>query len=318
MLLDREKSSTKDYPGLPSVVAKGLINKYQRNHKCREILHISVPISGDCGRQVKLENNCRIRVPALFGKQVIEIQPRHEIIGDIRSVEIFKKKRVLYLSYTYCVRKADLAVEGLVGVDRNYKGNVAVLANLKTGEVRKFGPSAGDLAKNFRDRRAKLQRKLVARNSKKARAKNALKRLSRKQQNRVRDINHKVSRGIVDYATEHCCAIVLEDLGTVRKSKIRRSVQKAQWSYFQLETFIKYKAALRGVPVVYVNPRNTSRTCSKCGEINLPVGKKYKCTECGHFDHRDANAAFNIAKAVLFRWQAEDLRASSVGHADGP
>lgn len=318
MLRDRTKSSTRDYPALPSVVAKGLINKYQRNHRCQEIQRISVPVSGDCGRQVKLENGRRLRVPALFGKRVIEICPRHEIVGDIRGVELFKKKRVLYLSYTYCVRKRDLEITGLVGVDRNYSGNVAVLANLRTGEVRKFGPSAGDLTKNFRNRRRRLQKKLKAGHPKKAGVKNALKRLSGKQQNRVRNINHKVSRGVVEYAAEHRCAIVLEDLGATRKSKIGHRVQKAQWSYFQLETFIRYKAALLGVPVVHVDPKNTSRACSRCGTINVPSGKKYVCASCGHFDHRDANAAFNIAKVALVRWQAEDLSASSAGPADGP
>ena len=91
----------------------------------------------------------------------------------------------------------------------------------------------------------------------------------------------------------------MEDLSGIKKGKIKHSTEKSQWSYAQLDTFIKYKASLLGIPIYYVNPRNTSKMCSRCGTINIPNGKSYKCSACGHFDHRDANAAFNIAKVFL-------------------
>jgi len=137
-----------------------------------------------------------------------------------------------------------------------------------------------------------------------------------KQSRRVKDINHKVSRSIVNIAKTHCSAIVLEDLGHIaKKGKAKKYVQKSQWSFYQLETFIKYKASLLSIPVYYVNPAYTSKRCSKCGTINNIVGKKYRC-KCGHFDHRDANAAHNIRLLGMVKTGA--LSQCPVGLIDNP
>jgi len=75
-----------------------------------------------------------------------------------------------------------------------------------------------------------------------------------------------------------------------------------------LETFIKYKAFLLGIPVFFVNPAYTSQVCSRCGSINKPNGKNYRCS-CSHFDHRDSNAVFNISANEWFLYE------QTVGHS---
>ncbi|WP_254591238.1 transposase [Methanocella conradii] len=53
---------------------------------------------------------------------------------------------------------------------------------------------------------------------------------------------------------------------------------------------------MAGVPVVLVDGRNTSRTCSDCGYVdkNNRHGQVFKCLACGHEENADINAAKNI------------------------
>lgn len=288
MIKDRTKNSSKYYKSIPCVVSKSLISKYQRNKKLKEIKKLVIPICGDKGKQVKIVEG-GIRIPAIFKKEIIPITVPKPIVGAIRQVEFFKRNKVWFMSYSYntpCIKTE--VFSGFIGVDRNSVDNVATIADVSTGKFRKIGSCTSSLTKNFRNRRANLQSKG---------AKNALVKIKRKQSFRIKEINHKVSRTIVDYAKEHRSVLVLEDLGQIsKKGKAKKYVQKSQWSFYQLETFIKYKAALLGVPVIYVNPAYTSQTCSKCGSLNKTNGKHYKCSSCGYFCHRDVNAAFNISK----------------------
>lgn len=49
--------------------------------------------------------------------------------------------------------------------------------------------------------------------------------------------------------------------------------------------------------VVFVDPRNTSRTCHECGHTdtgNRESQAVFQCQRCGHTAHADINAARNI------------------------
>lgn len=291
MIANRDKDSSKYYPTLPSVLSKALVRKYQRNKKCRRVKSLVLPVCGDKGRVVKLEKE-GFRIPAFFKKEVLPVEFPKPVIGFIRQAEFFKREGKWFcsLSYNTPIEKPR-SFSTTIGVDRNSVGNVATIASPETGIVRMLGPNAAKLKENYRNRRKNLQKagkfKLLAK-------------LNRMQSRRTRDINHKVSHAIVEHAQKHHSAIVLEDLQGIRKGKARRYVEKSQWAFYQLEQFILYKSVLSGVPVFYVNPRNTSKGCSQCGSINNPNGKHYKCSECGHVSHRDVNAAFNIAQRFLW------------------
>jgi IS605 OrfB family transposase len=116
-----------------------------------------------------------------------------------------------------------------------------------------------------------------------------------------RQTNHAISKSIVARAEDTKRAVALEDLGGIReRTTVRRSQRRRHlsWSFRQLRSFVEYKAAAKGVPVVFVDPRNTSRTCPSCGTIdkkNRPTREEFRCVSCGLAGPADRIAATNIA-----------------------
>jgi putative transposase len=144
--------------------------------------------------------------------------------------------------------------------------------------------------------RAKLQRKGTKS------AKRLLKKRSGREKRFAKDVNHCLSKAIVQTAKGTQRGIALEDLQGIREragktvSRRRRRVLHS-WSFFQLRAFIAYKAVRAGVRVVYVNPAYTSQTCSACGhceKANRKSQSKFLCRSCGFSAHADVNAAVNI------------------------
>ena len=115
----------------------------------------------------------------------------------------------------------------------------------------------------------------------------------RKVRNIRKDYLHKVSRMLVDTYD----VIVMEDLqiqNMVKNHHLARSIHDASWG--KLTNFVTYKAEEAGKTCELVNPRNTSKTCCICGNIQpIPLSQRtYSCPECGSVIGRDHNAAVNI------------------------
>ena len=132
-------------------------------------------------------------------------------------------------------------------------------------------------------------------------AKKQLKKLAGKEARFRKQENHRISKTIVAKAKGTGRGIALEDLTGIRDRTTVRKRQRNRysgWSFFQLRSFVEYKAELAGVPVVAVNPRSTSRTCSVCGhceKANRPSQAKFLCNHCGHSSNADLNSARNLA-----------------------
>jgi transposase len=70
----------------------------------------------------------------------------------------------------------------------------------------------------------------------------------------------------------------------------------ATWPFYQLATFIAYKAARAGIAVEWVDPAHTSQRCPACFRLNTADDRHYVCAQCGWTGHRDAVGAINISR----------------------
>jgi len=137
----------------------------------------------------------------------------------------------------------------------------------------------------------------------------------------MRDLNHKISATLVDIALRYDRpVIVLERLDGINnrlKGSKRFKRMVSSWTFRQLVTFIEYKAARYSIPVVFADPRGTSRTCPKCGHstrANRPNQSRFRCVACNYQGNADAVAAINIAAlgpGVLGQEPTDTARASA-------
>ena len=270
--------------GLKSTIANQILRKYGNNKTIKEAKRVNLIIPGrqlDCHwdkdkkeiyiSSLKLKFNYQF--PTEFEKiNQIEISDKYIFV----AVTVFEKKEVKH--------------RNSIGVDLNSTGHVAVVANPKTGKIIKLGKEAPHIKKKYKSIREKLQ----AQDKHKK-----IKNIKNKEARKTRDLNHKISRKIVNEAKESRCGIKLEDLsGITKRVKTSRANRASlnSWSFYQLRAMIEYKAKLLGIPVTLIDPAYTSQDCSKCGLRGNRTGKSFKCPHCGHVDHADVNAAFNIAK----------------------
>jgi putative transposase len=132
-------------------------------------------------------------------------------------------------------------------------------------------------------------------------AKRRLKKLTGKERRFASHTNHVISKQIVAEAKDTGRGIKLEDLSGIRDRITVRKKQRAilhSWTFSQLRLFLVYKAAMAGVSLVLVDPRNTSRECAECGHIakkNRPNQSTFRCVACSHASNADTNAARVIA-----------------------
>ena len=158
---------------------------------------------------------------------------------------------------------------------------------------------SGSHVKSVRHRNHRLRAKLQGKGTRSAKCK--LKNRSGREARFPRDTNHVIARRIVETAKRTKRAIALEQLKGIRQRVRAKRPQRAtlhSWAFAELGEYIAYKAQLAGVPVVYVDPRDTSKGCSKCGHIakaNRPSQAVFKCQACGFELHADLNAARNIS-----------------------
>ena len=229
----------------------------------------------------------RERIPFVCGDR-----QRAQLLGKKGETDLVFRDGEFYLLPTIEVGEAPpLEVVEVLGVDLG----IVNIACDSDGETH-----SGEHLSSLRRRQRRLRRKLQKKGTKSA--KRLLKKQRRRESRFSRDVNHQISKRMVAKAERTKRAIALEQLAGILLRVRARRPQRAtlhSWAFHDLGAKIQYKAKLAGVPVIFVDPRNTSRTCPQCGAIdkaNRPTRDTFCCVTCGHAGPADTIAAINIGR----------------------
>jgi len=231
------------------------------------------------------------------------------------EADLIHRKGKFYLFQTVEVPEDEIKdIEGFIGVDFG----IINLATTSDGEV-----FSGKGVDTVRKKMTKIKKALQKRGSKSA--KRHLKKLSGKERRFKKHTNHTISKKIVSIAKDTNRGIALENLkGFNGRQTVRKEQREifGKWSFDELGKFISYKAQLAGIPVIFVNPRNTSKTCSECGHIsrsNRKSQSEFVCKCCDFSCHADLNGAINISQRAIVNLpiavHSESLKSLSLGTA---
>lgn len=247
--------------------------------------YISFPVRKD-GKSM------RIRVKAIASDEVFAFLDTHKL----GSMKIKFSKHKILAKIAYEPIKEKCSSSGVMGVDLGLKCPAVAITD--TGKVQFFGNGRKNkrIRRHFSAKRKKLQKKKKL---------NAVRKLENKEARIMKDIDHKISREIVNFAYANGIKMIkLEDLSGISHSatsKSRNKTHKAEsfsWSFYRLKQFITYKAELLGIKVSLIDPYNTSKICPNCGQINKAKDRLYVC-DCGYTGHRDLVGAKNILAAPI-------------------
>lgn len=251
---------------------------------------------------LSLNRRTRISLPIKFGKRQQKlIEEASQGKWQFCTVEMVKRDGEWYAHF---VLKKEVELidepETIIGVDVG-EWNVAVAVAISKHNSSK--PMKGQFWSGARVRYVRGKYAHIRRNLQRKKRLDLVKRIGSKEGRIVNQILHTIAKEVVEYAKQFSKPIIImERLNGIREemnssAKLNRRLHA--WSFRKLQQYIEYKANLEGIPVVYVNPKNTSKRCHRCGHVARKVeGREFKCLKCGLVYNRDLNSAINIAHAL--------------------
>ena len=204
-------------------------------------------------------------------------------------------KYFLHIPVTYDVEESRLCdVCNVVGIDRGINFVVATYdSNHKSGFV------SGRTVKQKRAAYSRLRKELQMRRTPSSRRR--IKAIGQRENRWMQDINHQVSKAIVENNPKHTL-FVLEDLSGIRSATERVRTKdryvSVSWAFYDLEQKLIYKAKQNQSSVIKVDPKYTSQCCPVCGHIEKSNRNKKKhlfcCKNCGYSSNDDRIGAMNL------------------------
>jgi len=110
-----------------------------------------------------------------------------------------------------------------------------------------------------------------------------------------RDLYMKLGR----YFAEHYDVVVMEDISVkqlIGKSGRKMRMRLHDVAFHELRSIVKYQLEKYGKEVVFVDPRDSSKACAKCGYVKMDLtlsDRVFECPVCGWRADRDYNSALN-------------------------
>lgn len=272
---------------------KMCLNRKRKNKKVRKPSSKFCSIRLDaCSFNIWFEKN-QISILTISGRNKYQINiPEYfqQYISWKRgSADLFIRKNEVFLNITFNKEISEPQINStpyIIGIDRGII-NIAVSSNNKFYK--------GDKVQRVCNKYNYLRGKLQSYGSKSS--KRHLRKLSKKENRFRRDVNHCISKEIVNLLPENSI-IVLEDLKYIRQrtkswsKELNRKLNS--WTFSQLENFLTYKAQAKNILVERVSAYYTSQKCSSCGfthkdnRLNQPT---FKCQKCNFQLNADLNAS---------------------------
>ena len=253
----------------------------------------------------KVKNNC-IEFPVMIDGKSKRISVKTKMtdkqklilsshrLGTMRIV--IKNINTLVAQFVYEINEIEKVNESnnVMGVDLGIK--CPAVSYCTDGSVKFYGN--GRKNKYMRRHYANLRKWFQ-----KAKKPTVVKRIKNKEQRIMKDIDHKISREIVNTAKKHKAKVIklerLENIRSTTRTSCKNNPSLHTWSFYRLAQYIEYKAKLVGIEVEYVDPAYTSQICPICGSIHHAKDRKYIC-KCGYHTHRDLLGAINICNSTEY------------------
>ena len=204
-------------------------------------------------------------------------------------------KYYLHIPVTYEVEESNISdICNVVGIDRGINFVVATYDS-----KHKSGFVSGKAIKQKRAKYSKLRKELQMRHTPSSRRR--LKAIGQRENRWMQDINHQVSKALVENNPKHTL-FVLEDLSGIRNAtervKTKDRYVSVSWSFYDLEQKLIYKAKQNQSSVIKVDPRYTSQCCPCCGHVEKSNRNKkihlFACKNCGYKSNDDRIGAMNL------------------------
>jgi len=246
----------------------------------------------------------RVRVSIELNRHLLRYVNRGWRLASEAKVKLDRRNRRLVLYLAFRKEVSEYKPKGYVTVDVNEDAEAVLI----DGIVYLFETGLSRVTLGYYYRRRSVQEKYDSVYGPGSRPeRRVLKRLGNNEKALKREIRWKLAALIVREAARRQAAIALERLGRepanhmierIKDPQLRHRIFQA--AFKGIQRAIEEKAREYGVPVIYVDPRNTSKVCPIHGAEIVYGGNRHGvCSRGGETWHRDVVACYNLLLRAL-------------------